>query len=190
MHIFVSRSLLRCYSSSMTRQPRIDAPVKGVPNIFPFYELRLHNCDILGLLWRLSSLPELFSPMASGQACQRQVNFRPRLTAAPPVDVYGILMLTVSTVNRIHVQGTSLPSIATGGGGAPHEPFGLETCRRARIESLRAERFTPPGEPGSSTCRAYTQRAADWRGFWRFLGWFWLLAGSGLEGNRPPSANR
>ncbi len=32
----------------------------------------------------------------------------------------------VLTINRIHIQGTSLPAIATGGGGAPHK-------------------FTPPG---------------------------------------------
>jgi predicted RNase H-like HicB family nuclease len=31
-------------------------------------------------------------------------------------------------------------------GLSPHKPIGLETCRRAQVESLRAERFTPvPG---------------------------------------------
>ena len=30
--------------------------------------------------------------------------------------------------------------------GTPRKPIGLETCRRAQVESLRAERFAPvPG---------------------------------------------
>ena len=33
-------------------------------------------------------------------------------------------------------------------GKTPHKSFGLETCRRAQIESLRAERFTPPDNSG------------------------------------------
>jgi hypothetical protein len=49
----------------------------------------------------------------------------------------GILVLMISTINRIHVQGTSCHAIAFGEGGTPHKPIGLE---------LRAERFTPvPG---------------------------------------------
>jgi len=46
-------------------------------------------------------------------------------------------MLMISTINRIHVQGTSCHAVAFGEGGTPHKPIGLE---------LRAERFTPvPG---------------------------------------------
>jgi hypothetical protein len=54
-------------------------------------------------------------------------------------------MSMILTINRVHIQGTSLALSRVE--GAPHKPFGLEPLGiELEAEMLRAERFTPmPG---------------------------------------------
>ena len=74
-----------------------------------------------------------------------KTGFGHRLTAIPPVDVYGILMLMISTVNKVHVQGTSCLAVASSEGMSPHKftpmPGVTSRCSQSPIKSALAELF-------------------------------------------------
>jgi hypothetical protein len=72
--------------------------------------------------------------------CLRHTSFRRSLTVPPPAKLD---LRTCSSANTFVKMFNTLTEF-TYRGLSPHKPFGLETCRRAHVESLRAERFTAP----------------------------------------------